>query len=661
MKRSQKLVGFKDFLLAKSGSTHAFETPQELLDQLRPVSVFSNRLSQRVFIYVCLISGALGSAVYGVLLLRYLAGADLALRFLLPLPFSLFLFFVGVGVYRRDEVPGWTVWMVVGVLLSGFMLGSYVNHIAPSTFVVLFVMLFHLIQRPNQALVTSVILLLEVVVAVIWFYPPQYTPMGVRALLNGVIATVLMRLLMVTFLKLSSSASASIRLLDEQSRALKDNLLKAEITDQRVNVLNQLGLERAIAEIQTRVQDRSAPKSDLETQGRLCVMRVNHLYIEPRQLTPIEEDVFYSALVNRLRQFFGPESLIARVGQYDFALLHIAEMVANADTVQREMSAPIEINRRKITPDLRIGVLPLLGNWTLSPVDLVRNASLAMREATKSAANPVVFYDASMTEAARFRESVTAALPLAIDQREFRVVYQPIITLATGRVQKVEALLRWHLPGHGDIEPSIFIPAAENQGLIGPLTDQVFDRVCQDRQHWTTLGLLAPEVSVNVSATSLKTPEALLAMLDRFSGRERLKGITIEVTESALIDSPSDAKTCFATLRALGFGVSLDDFGVGYSSLAYLTSFSLDFLKMDKTFLQGFERDGAKQSVVRAIIDVAHSLGMEVVAEGIETQDQLDLLKTLGCDYGQGYFFSKPLAADVLASCLEPVTQEKTA
>lgn len=294
-----------------------------------------------------------------------------------------------------------------------------------------------------------------------------------------------------------------------------------------------------------------------------------------------------------------------------------------------------------------------VGNWALSPVDLIRNATLAMREATKSAANPVVFFEPTIAQAARFKERISAEIPNAIDRREFRVVYQPIVTLASRRIDKVEALLRWQLGNNGDIGPDVFIPAAENQGLIGRLTDQVFETVCHDRNQWKSLGMMVPDVSVNISATTLQTPESLLSMLKRFDEPGRLKGITVEVTESALIEDPTGAKTSFAALRDLGFGVSLDDFGVGYSSLAYLTSFSLDFLKMDKAFLEGFEKDGARQSVVRAIIGVAHSLGMEVVAEGIETQEQLDLLKDLGCDYGQGYFFSRPLPAEQLVDYLK--------
>lgn len=651
--RLSRLIGFRDFLLAENVQRQSFTSAQELLSRLRPVSVFSSRLSQTIFVYVCLVAGALGIAGYGFLLVNYLSSGGINPSLLLPLPFAVFLFAIGLGFYQRDEVPGWAVWVVVGTLLFGFMLGSYLNGVLPSTFVVLFILFFHLIQRPNQALLSSSILLVELLIVLFTLYPSQYFPIGFRTLVNGVITLLLMRLVMITFTKLSLNVSASIELLDQQAQTLKENLLKSEITDQRVNVLNQLGLERAITDLQERQQSSSEIQSELESQGRLCVIRVNHLYTEPRQLTPLEEDVFYSALVTRFRQVFGPQAILARTGQYDFAVLHLSNKAGNPESLRQAISAPVEINRRKISPDLRIGVLPLFGCSMLSPVDLVRNATLAMREATKSATNPVVFYDPSLSAAARFREQVAATMPVAIERREFRVVYQPIITLASGRVDKLEALLRWHLPTYGDVSPDIFIPSAESQGLIGQLTEQVIEVVDSDRGRWKSMGIAVPDVSVNISATSLQSPETLLAMLERFDGPDRLRGITIEVTESALIDDPLGAKTSFATLRSRGFGVSLDDFGVGYSSLAYLTSFSLDFLKMDKAFLEGFERDGAKQSVVRAIVDVAHSLGMEVVAEGIETQEQLDLLKALGCDYGQGYFFSKPLDADSLIDYLK--------
>ncbi len=648
-----RLIGLRDFVLAENNRRFTLESTESLLDQLRPVSAFSNQFSQTIFVYVCLISGAIGTIGYGYLLFQYLGGQDLRLTLLLPLPVALFLLSIGIGVYKLKEVPAWSVWLVVAVLLAGFMLGSYLNGIAPITFVILFVVFFHLVQRPNQAFISSILLLFEVLIALIWFYPDEYFSIGLRALVNGVVALALMRLVMITFSKLSVNATASIQLLDQQASALKNSLLKSEITDQRVNVLNQLGFERAIAELQDRLSGSGETRSELKTKARLCVMRVYHLYTEPRQLTPSEEDVFYSVLVNRLRQVFGPDALLARVGQYDFAVLHVANGEASPEAVHQQLSLPIEINRRKIMPDLRVGALPLVGNWALSPVDLIRNATLAMREATKSAANPVVFFEPTIAQAARFKERISAEIPNAIDRREFRVVYQPIVTLASRRIDKVEALLRWQLGNNGDIGPDVFIPAAENQGLIGRLTDQVFETVCHDRNQWKSLGMMVPDVSVNISATTLQTPESLLSMLKRFDEPGRLKGITVEVTESALIEDPTGAKTSFAALRDLGFGVSLDDFGVGYSSLAYLTSFSLDFLKMDKAFLEGFEKDGARQSVVRAIIGVAHSLGMEVVAEGIETQEQLDLLKDLGCDYGQGYFFSRPLPAEQLVDYLK--------
>lgn len=650
----QRLSDLRAFILADTGQRQTLENTQALLEQLRPVSAFSNRLSQTIFIYGSMLVGGIGMLGYGYLLFRYFMGAEFQFSLLLPLPFATFLFAVGIASYRLQEVPGWLVWVVVVALLSTFVLGSYLNGALPAMFVVLFVVFFHLIQRLNYAFISSSVLLILVLFSVSLFYPDESVALGVRAFATGVVALALMRFVMITFEKLTVSTGASIKLLDEQAQYLKGSIEKSEITDQRVNVLNLLGFERALSQAQGQngANGSAGPSLVSELHGRLLVLRVNHLYLEPRQLTPPEEDIYYSSLVARLRQFFGDDSVLARIGQYDFAVLHFGEKVAHEDSLWQQLSAPIEINKRKITPDLRIGVLLLTPDMQAAPSELIRQATLAMREAARASASPVVFYEPSMSQAARYKEHISAAVPNALDRREFRVVYQPIVRLSTRQIEKAEALLRWHFQDYGDVPPSVFVPAIENQGLVGRMTEQVFDQVFMDQARWRSFGLVPPQVSVNISALTLQSPDHLFSMLKPAEEASSQGDITLEITEGALIEDPVGARSTFAELRKRGFSVSLDDFGVGYSSLAYLTNFSLDFLKMDKAFLEGFENDKSRQAVVQAIITVAHSLGMEVVAEGVETQEQLDLLKALGCDYGQGYFFSTPLSADQLVERL---------
>lgn len=655
---SASLIDMQAFLAPSAGNQQKLDSVQVLLDQLRPVSVFSNRFSETIFIFSCIGVGTVGLVGYGYLLVEYFFVEKFNPSLMMPLPFAAFLLAMGLGVKRLGFVPSWAVTVVVVVFLFGVGVGSYLNGPLTSTFLVLFVVFFHLIQSPNRAFVASCLLLLEILVATVLVYPADQVIFGIRAFLNGLVAMVLMRLMMITFNKLSMSTESSIRLLDEQAAALKKNLSIAEITDQRVNVLNRLGLERTLQDVAKGFQVSRQASGIANDQGQLLFIRVQHLYSQPRLLTPSEEDIYYSKFVERLRQFIGPSAVIARVGQYDFAVLQLGKTAVDNDLLHRRMSDPIEINRRRIPPDLRIGVFALLGQWGLEPSEMISNADLAMRQAVKVGSNPVVAFDSTMASLARYHEEIAASLPLAVERNEFEIVYQPIVTLSTGSADKVEALLRWSPSRLGSVSPEVFIPAAESQGLIGRITAMVAQGVLRDRSMLASKGVSVPDVSVNISGLTLQTPEALFEILEvfeRFIGTE-VNGVTVEITEGVLVSNSAQSQETFARLRKLGFKVSLDDFGVGYSSLAYLTNFDLDFLKIDKAFLSGFESDLPKQSVVKSIIEVAHALEIKVVAEGVETQEQAELLCQMGCDYGQGYFFSRPLAFDDLANYLPKIS-----
>jgi EAL domain-containing protein (putative c-di-GMP-specific phosphodiesterase class I) len=243
----------------------------------------------------------------------------------------------------------------------------------------------------------------------------------------------------------------------------------------------------------------------------------------------------------------------------------------------------------------------------------------------------------------------------ALDREELSLEYQPIVALATGEIPALEALLRWDHPERGSIEPSEFIPVAEESGLIHPIGRWVIERACQQSVAWHSLRPDARpiDMTVNLSVRQFAQhdlPEIVTATLSR-TGLEAVH-LKFEITESVLVEKSGAADEMLRELSGLGVQLILDDFGTGYSSLAYLKHLPLDTIKIDRSFVNGLDDDDANLPIVQAVIALAHGLGIEVVAEGIETVAQLDRLRLLGCDRGQGYLYARPMPADELVPML---------
>jgi EAL domain-containing protein (putative c-di-GMP-specific phosphodiesterase class I) len=259
-------------------------------------------------------------------------------------------------------------------------------------------------------------------------------------------------------------------------------------------------------------------------------------------------------------------------------------------------------------------------------------------------------YDAAMSERVRDRLAVESSLRAGIARGELRLVYQPKFSLATGEMTGLEALVRWRHAALGEVAPSVFIPIAEESDLIHELGRWVLGEACGQLARWEAQGHACVPVAVNLSAPQF-TPELprLVADAARENGIAPAL-VELEVTESMLIKNPEAARRVLQQVRARGSRVVLDDFGVGYSSLSYVKQLDLDGIKIDRSFIRdlvGSRHDGA---IVRAILGLAHGLGLKVVGEGIEFQAQANALKEVGCDEGQGYFFSRPLPGDEIAS-----------
>ena len=282
---------------------------------------------------------------------------------------------------------------------------------------------------------------------------------------------------------------------------------------------------------------------------------------------------------------------------------------------------------------------------TIVPEDILRDADTAMYRAKENGKARYEVFDHGMHARAVSRLQLESDLRHAIEQKEFCVYYQPIICLQTGRLAGFEALVRWNHPRRGLVAPADFIPVAEETGLIVPIGQWVLNEACAQVRQWQidSPGHRSLSLSVNLSARQVAQPD-LLERIKEALDNSKLSPhcLKLEITESVVMENAEAAALMFKQLRSLGVQLSIDDFGTGYSSLSYLHRFPLNYLKIDRSFVMRLTTDN-DNAIVRTISTLARNLGMEVIAEGIETEEQYQQLKMLGCEYGQGYLFSRPV------------------
>ena len=347
--------------------------------------------------------------------------------------------------------------------------------------------------------------------------------------------------------------------------------------------------------------------------------------------------------------------LVARLGGDEFAvLLPGADTPAAIEVGQRilaDLAAPIPVPGRSLDIGASLGIA-LYPTHGTDAATLMRYADVAMYVA-KRAGGGYAIYDPAFDQHSPTRLSLESELRQAISAGELCLYYQPKVNLATNNLSRVEALARWLHPAHGLIPPDQFIPLAEQTGLIGPLTQWVLEAALRQLQAWEQDGLRLG-VAVNLSTRTLHDPtlpDTVAWLLQRYAIiPERL---TLEVTESTLMADPTQAKAVLARLAEIGVGLSIDDFGAGYSSLGYLMELPVSEVKIDKSFVLGMDANDKHTAVVRAVSDLGHHLGLQVVAEGVETAEVWQRLRALGCDMAQGYYVSRPLPSADLARWLQ--------
>lgn len=343
-------------------------------------------------------------------------------------------------------------------------------------------------------------------------------------------------------------------------------------------------------------------------------------------------------------------AVVARLGGDEFTILltEIAQVHDTIKVAQRILDAiaqPFDIEGQEvfITASIGIAIYPIDGEDVDS---LLKNCDTAMYHAKNEGRNNYKFYEQSLNKTALDILALENNLRKALDKQEFRVYYQPRIDIRTRNVVGFEALIRWRHSQKGIIPPSEFIPIAEETGLIIPIGEWVLNEACKQNKTWQAAGFAPVFISVNLSGKQFKQ-QNLIKVIDHAMSEVRLdpKYLELEITESIIQDTKSTAGI-LRELRNLGLKIAVDDFGTGYSSLSYLRRFPLDTLKIDRSFVKDIAKDPDSEAIVKAIIAMAHCLKLKVIAEGVETEEQLKFLSDEGCDEFQGYLISPPLPAD---------------
>ena len=365
-------------------------------------------------------------------------------------------------------------------------------------------------------------------------------------------------------------------------------------------------------------------------------------------------DVLLMEAAERLREVVREEDTVARLGGDEFTLVleNVSDLIDVAGVVrklQRALCRPLQIEDHELVISASVGV-SLYPRDGEDPDTLVKHAEAAMYEAKRQGGNGYAYYTEELTRIAMERFSLEASLHQALERQEFELHYQPQVELATGRVSGVEALVRWRHPKLGLIPPDRFIPLAEETGLIIPLGEWVLRTACAMGLRLQRMYSQPLQVAVNLSGRQLADPGLKQTLSDVFAHCGLPHSlIELEVTEGALIPEAFDLLCYF---RSLGVKIAIDDFGTGYSSLARIRQFPIDRLKIDRSFVQNIPDSSDDASIAKAIIMMAHSLNLEVVAEGVETEAQLEFLREHGCEQIQGYFFSRPLPEEELSTWL---------
>jgi len=433
-----------------------------------------------------------------------------------------------------------------------------------------------------------------------------------------------------------------VRRLEEQSLQLAANEARA------IHIANHDSLTGApnrlafLRELNARAQER-------EGQLAIAMLDIDRFKNINDTLGHIAGDELIRRIYMQLGRVLGNKGVVARLGGDEFGLVFATDSEADAMTrcneLVRACSTSFDVLGHSVMVGASMGLVVSSPEDDRDEVELLRLADLALYDAKRNGRGQAKIFDQSMDESIRFRQQIEEGLREAISRNELELVFQPIVSRDDYKIAGFEALLRWHSPEHGMISPAVFIPIAEESNLIHDLGDWVVVEALKACHSWP-----GQYVSINFSPRQFRRPnfiEALVAKVDAAGVRPQL--VQIEITETAIFDDSDRAARTLEQLREIGFLVALDDFGTGYSSLFNIRNFALDCLKIDKSFIDGMGREVQSAAIVHSITHLARSLGLGIVAEGVETETQNQALRLAGCSHLQGFYFGRPSSTEVTA------------
>ncbi|MCH7546573.1 MAG: EAL domain-containing protein [Planctomycetes bacterium] len=351
--------------------------------------------------------------------------------------------------------------------------------------------------------------------------------------------------------------------------------------------------------------------------------------------------------------------LPARLGGDEFVVLlddieNFRDAITVAERLQREISSPHTIAGHEVITTASIGIVTSEGNYD-RPEDIIRDADTAMYQAKKTGKARYVVFDERMHAEVVKRLNLEKELHYAVERKEFTLYYQPIVSIETGRLVGFESLLRWVHPEKGIIEPEEFIELTEELGIIVPIGRWAINEACQQLGRWIKKYPQHENLSFNINLSKQELMDPGLISLIKQAIRNAgisPKSIKVEITESTFIDNSIDLIPVLTKIQEMGIALAMDDFGTGYSSLSFLHTTSMDYLKIDRSFISNASNKRNYAAIIHTIIQLAHNMDMQVVAEGVETQDQLAMLQALDCNFAQGYLFDKPLEPEAAEKLL---------
>jgi diguanylate cyclase (GGDEF)-like protein/PAS domain S-box-containing protein len=457
---------------------------------------------------------------------------------------------------------------------------------------------------------------------------------------------------------------------DEMGRAYRITGSQADITQRKLNedLLQYASLHDALTGLANRVlftkrleQAIEQAKQNKQYLFAVLFLDLDRFKVVNDSLGHLVGDQLLITVAHRLRACLRPHDMVARLGGDEFTILledipDILTAVHMADRILRELTAPIKLDNHELFTSASMGIA-LSSTGYDRPEDILRDADMTMYRAKAQGRSCHELFEAGMRTQAVARRTLEAELRRAIERQEFQLYYQPIVSLASGLIVGVEALIRWQHPQQGLISPNQFIPVAEETGLIIPIGEWVLRTACAKIQTWHQTGYSALHLAVNVSIRQFQRgggrqdlPELIASILQE-TGLPA-QALELEITESIPLMNNDFNRIILNQLKALGLRLALDDFGIS-SSLSLLKQFPISTLKIDQSFVKEIINNHSDAAIITAIINMAHNLGLKVIAEGVETEAQLAWLQVQQCDEIQGYLFSPPLPAPEITKLLQ--------